>query len=71
MRERRFVRDVSDRVRNYYTVQWQQHEGVLIPSDKSAIWDAPKTLFQSVAFAQAQKYVERIPLFMVCTSTVH
>jgi hypothetical protein len=67
MKERRFGRGDYDRVQRFYSLQWEQHEGVLIPNEKSksAIWDAPKTLFQGVSYAQAQKYVSRVPLFMV------
>ncbi len=51
MKERRFGRGDSDRVQRFYSLQWEQHEGVLIPNEKSksAIWDAPKTLFQGVS----------------------
>lgn len=65
MKERRFIKALSARVCTYYSLQWNSHEGVLIPKGKSAIWDAPKALFQSVSFAQAHQYVSRIPLFLV------
>lgn len=66
MKERRFSVSLFDRVKQYYRLQWNSHEGVLIVNNnKSAIWDAPKTLMDSVSYAQAQIYMTRIPIFMV------
>jgi hypothetical protein len=65
MSERIFPNWLNYKICQYYEVQWMAHEGALIPHQQSAIWDAPKPLFESVCLAQAKKFVERIPLFRV------
>ena len=37
-------------------------QGVLIPKERSAIWDAPDGIITEVALGQALKYVSRVPI---------
>ena len=65
MKQRKFPKELAFRVTQYYDLQWKSHEGVLIPTEKSVIWDAPESVIDRVTIAQAQKYIERVPLVRV------
>jgi len=65
MKLRKFPKELAFRVRQYYDLQWRTHQAVLIPTEKSVIWDAPKSIIDRVTMAQAQKYISRVPLVKV------
>ncbi|CAL8096401.1 unnamed protein product [Orchesella dallaii] len=64
MKQRKFPKPLYNRVCNYYKLQWNAHEGTLIPTDRPVIWDAPEAFTAAVSNAQTHKYISRIPLFM-------
>jgi len=67
MRQRKFPNILATRVLDYYNLQWRAHEGTLIPTERSVVWDAPESILQSVTMEQAQTFFARVPLVQVNT----
>lgn len=80
MDKRRVPRSIQNRVMDYYKLLWKAHEGALVPRNKKAIWDAPKSLLGKVSYAVSAKLISRVPIFMhipvqlqteICTCMVY
>jgi len=65
MKQRKFPRALYHRVLTYYHLQWTSHEGAVIPSKQSVIWDAPQHIIRDLSKAHALNLIARIPLFKV------